>query len=544
MNLKYLLLSLLSALLLSLPFFEHFSGLVLLIAFVPLLLVEDDLANQGKKNAWRWAALTFLVWNGCTTYWIMYATFWGMIGAVVATSALETLVFWCFTAAKRRLSKGLGYIAFVVFWLTWEHFFLNSEINWPWLTLGNGFCKDIYLIQWYDITGTLGGSCWALVCNALIAYLISATSDQRPATNCQVSSTKYFKFPFLPLGVRGHLIALVLLIVFPITCSLIIFYTYKTPQGTECNIAVLQPNIDPFGEKFDGMSPQQQLEILLQLANATADSTTHYVIAPETALPGIWENNFATDYYIEKIRAFCAQHPQTRFITGATTFYKYGEQEKKSYTARHNNDTYYDVYNAALQIDTGSNVGVYHKSKLVVGVEMLPYPKYMKFLSKLAINLGGSSGGLGTQRERTVFAGQDNTFRVGVAVCYESIFGEYCTEYVKNGANLLFIITNDGWWRDTPGHRQHLNYARLRAIETRRDIARSANTGISAVINQRGEMLHRTQWWVRDAFTATITTNDAITPYVRYGDVVANIAQLLSLAIICVIITKKARRKQ
>ncbi|GHT83154.1 hypothetical protein FACS189467_8600 [Bacteroidia bacterium] len=156
--------------------------------------------------------------------------------------------------------------------------------------------------------------------------------------------------------------------------------------------------------------------------------------------------------------------------------------------------------------------------------------------------MGGSSGGLGTQQERTVFAGQDNTFRVGVAVCYESIFGEYCTEYVKNGANLLFIITNDGWWRDTPGHRQHLHYARLRAIETRRDIARSANTGISAIINQRGEILHRTQWWVRDAFTATITTNDAITPYVRYGDVVANIAQLLSLAIICVIITKKARR--
>jgi apolipoprotein N-acyltransferase len=506
------------------PFFEAFSGLWLLIAFVPLLIVENDLALRGKKNVWMWAAFTFVLWNVCTTYWIMYATFWGMVGAVAITAGLETLVFWLFSIVKRKVSKCCGYVAFVAFWITWEHFFLNSEINWPWLTLGNGFSKDIHLIQWYDTTGALGGSLWALVCNVLIACIF-----------CK-PKTKYLRRPCI--------IVLVWICV-PITISLIKFYTYTASQGEECRVAVIQPNIDPFTEKFSSMSAMEQLAILLQAADSVADCATHYVIAPETALPGIWENGFNDNSYIGKIRQFCATYPQMRFITGATTFYDYGAIEPESPTARQNKHTnsYYDVFNSALQIDTSGTVGVYHKSKLVIGVEMLPYPKYLKILGKFAIQLGGSSGGLGTQKERTVFASADNKFRVGVIICYESIFGEYCTDYVRNGANLLFIITNDGWWRNTPGHRQHLNYARLRAIEMRRPIARSANTGISAIISERGEILHRTAWWQRDAFAATLTTNAVITPYVRYGDAAAHAAQALSLLIIGWAIVVGRKRK-
>ncbi|MDR0419114.1 MAG: apolipoprotein N-acyltransferase, partial [Prevotellaceae bacterium] len=202
-------------------------------------------------------------------------------------------------------------------------------------------------------------------------------------------------------------------------------------------------------------------------------------------------------------------------------------------------DKYYDVYNSAFQVDT-NGVQLYHKSKLVVGVEMLPYPQYLKFVKKLSVNLGGSSGGLGTQEERATFiSDKDEEFKVGPIICYESIYGEFVTEYVHKGANMLFIITNDGWWRNTPGHRQHLHYARLRAIETRRSIARSANTGISAIINQRGELEQRSSWWVRTALLGTINANDKITPYVKWGDSIGRLATFITILIAIYAISRK-----
>ena len=79
-------------------------------------------------------------------------------------------------------------------------------------------------------------------------------------------------------------------------------------------------------------------------------------------------------------------------------------------------------------------------------------------------------------------------------------------------------MTNDGWWGDTPGYRQHFNYARLRAIENRRDVVQAANTGISGFINQRGDVLARTGWWEETTLRGTINGNDALTAFVRVGD--------------------------
>jgi apolipoprotein N-acyltransferase len=92
-------------------------------------------------------------------------------------------------------------------------------------------------------------------------------------------------------------------------------------------------------------------------------------------------------------------------------------------------------------------------------------------------------------------------------------------QYIKKGANLLTIITNDGWWKNTPGHRQHLLYARLRAIETRNWVARSANTGISAFIDPRGNLVSTLGYDKRGVLKAEIApTQNKLTIYVKYGD--------------------------
>jgi len=110
-------------------------------------------------------------------------------------------------------------------------------------------------------------------------------------------------------------------------------------------------------------------------------------------------------------------------------------------------------------------ISYYHKSKLVPGVERMPFPTLFKPLESLAINLGGTMGSLGIQNERTVFYSHNKKARIAPVICYESAYSDFVSDYVENGANLIFIITNDGWWENTPGHRQHLAYSRLRAIE-------------------------------------------------------------------------------
>src|SRR5688500_18262237 len=124
----------------------------------------------------------------------------------------------------------------------------------------------------------------------------------------------------------------------------------------------------------------------------------------------------------------------------------------------------------------------------------MPFPELFRSLEKVTINLGGTMESLGTQSNLTVFTDPEG-LTVAPVICYESVYADYSTEYMRAGANLIFIITNDGWWDDTQGYIQHLHICKLRAIENRRQIARSANTGISCFIDEFGNISQATGWW-------------------------------------------------
>jgi apolipoprotein N-acyltransferase len=96
----------------------------------------------------------------------------------------------------------------------------------------------------------------------------------------------------------------------------------------------------------------------------------------------------------------------------------------------------------------------------------------------------------------------------------------------------MAIITNDAWWGNTPGYRQHLSYASLRAIETRRAIARCANTGISAIIAPSGEILQPTPWWEPAVIESSIPLRDDITFFVSHGDITGRLSTFLFLLLL------------
>jgi apolipoprotein N-acyltransferase len=515
-----ILLSLLSGVLLSLAWPERgFPGL-LFIAFVPLLITENEIFRHPERfhrlPALLYSYPAFVTWNGLTTWWIYNSTGVGAIIAILVNALFMAIIFNIFHFSRKKLKNDFAaYAAFVLYWILFEYLHLNWDLNWPWLNLGNAFGTYYKWVQWYEYTGALGGSLWVLVANIL---LFLALRPRQSAVGSQQSSVvnRQSSIVILPLVFFWILI--------PIILSYTIYSNYKE-QAHPVKIVVVQPNIDPYSEQYV-LPPMQVVGRIMELATPHLDSTTNFLVAPESAIQEeMWENEINTFMSVQLLKAITANYPGINILVGGSTFRYFNKGEQITRTARQFTDTkgYYDAYNTAILCNSRDHLQLYHKSKLTPGVEILPSFRNFKWIEKFAINLGGTVGSLGTDDVRKVYT-TVNTIPISPAICYESVFGEFFSEFVKNGAQVMFIITNDGWWGNSPGHRQHFAFASLRAIENRRCIARSANTGISAFINQRGDISQRTKYWEPAVISGTMNANSKLTFYTRQGDYIARAA--------------------
>ena len=230
------------------------------------------------------------------------------------------------------------------------------------------------------------------------------------------------------------------------------------------------------------------------------------------------------------------------YVVGASTLGM--ADDKNDFAARkfYDADEYYYSYNTALSISDTADIQLHQKSKLTPGVEMMPSWWFMRPIKNLAIDLGGTVGTLKSEDKATIF--DYGKYKVAPLICYESVFGSYVTDFVKDGANMIFVITNDGWWGDTPGHRQHFEMSKLRAIENRRSVARSANTGISGFINQRGDVVECSEYWEPIALRNTLNVNDEMTFYSRHGDYLYRAASFVAMIVLCFSFVTSILRKK
>ncbi len=525
-----LILSVSSGLLMSLGWPVMPFPFLLFIGFAPLFAIEEHIANHsyrhpGRKFFWH-IYLALFLWNLLTTWWVYNSTVVGALFMLFANAFLMTIPFVLFRLTKRAAGANWGYFGFVLYWITFEYIHLNWDISWPWLTLGNGFASVPEWVQWYEYTGVFGGTIWLLLAN--LAFFFIFLKDNAI---------------FRGLFRWRSLIYALLWIVMPVVFSYILYYNYEA-EGREVEAVVLQPNIDPFTEKFAGSENfipyEEQVAQFIHLSETQLTDSTDFVVWPESAFDGVYyEPDIQSTEIFEKVISFKERHPQLALVTGLTSYRIYEEPDQVTPTARfRENVGYFDVFNTALFLNDQNDIVFYHKSKLVPGVEIMPYPQVFGFLTEAIFNLGGTSGGFGRQEERTVFR-QPGVASVAPAICYESIYGDYMAEYIRNGANLIFIITNDGWWGNTPGHKQHLAYATLRAVEFRRSIARSANTGISAFINQRGDISQATPYWTQEVIRGTIQASNRLTFYARHGDYLARTAAWLAVLVLLAALVKK-----
>lgn len=475
-------------------------------------MVQHHVSSDNRLRArhlFLYAYLAFLIWNIGATWWVSSIHYGkeAAYGAFLANSLLMAFVFIIFHKVKRALPERYGTFALIPIWVAFEYLHHDWDLTWPWITLGNGFSTWPTTIQWYEYTGTFGGSFWILLINVLIFDLwMYRNTLLRPLKRKLI-----------------YITSLGFVIIFPLITSVIIYNSIDPQKGdVSVDVVVVQPSVDPY-TKFD-TDYRTQLDEMILLAEEKMDTAVDYLVMPETALTEyVWENEMQFSVSVQRLFKYRSLYPDLAIVTGAATGRYYEQAEKPSPTARKfkTQEGWFDNYNTACQIDSSHSVCIYHKSILVPGVEKLPFPEIFGALDDFALDLGGTKGSLGVQEQRTVFYHPTKKTGIAPVICYESIYGDYVGQYIRNGARFIFIMTNDGWWDDTPGYHQHLAYGTLRAIETRKSIARSANTGISCFINMRGDIEQPLDWYVKSAIRQKITSTNELTFYTRHGDYIA-----------------------
>lgn len=492
------------------------SGLILLCSFVPFFIIENHLYENRRRyspNAlFIYLLPGFVIFSILTLGWIRVVSMSAAICVILTAALLMAFTIWL--AHRVRLKEGdiQGYMSLIAFWLTFELICLKIPVLSPWINLGNGLSKDIHFIQWYEVTGTAGGTLWILLSNLFLFRLLKSF----PVKNRKRLSV--------------HLSVWLFIILVPSILSLVRYRTINPASGHEEEVVIVQPNFDPYEEKFT-IPFEKQLEKIISMAEPLVSEKKAWIVTPETTIDDPADENFLNgNKYVKMIREFVTDHPSVSFVTGMVSFSPAsGTNGGGSLPDARN------YFNSALKIDTGSVIEIYHKSKLVPGFEFIPSRGFLNLISRLLPELGNVNRGYSTKVAGTSFLNAGRSNKIAPVICYESVFGEYIANHIRDGAGAIFIITNDGWWKNTNGYKHHLSYASLRAIETRRPVIRSANTGISCFIDIRGKIILKTEWWVPSAIKGKFNYENRLTPYVMFGDYLLYIACVISILTLAIV---------
>lgn len=530
---KLLVLSAISGILLTAGFPPFNLTPLMFLGFVPLLVIQQE-CNSSGKSSFIYIYNAFVLWNIYTTYWVANAALVPGIVAIWLNSFFMLAPWYASEKLGRRIPFLKG-ISLIVFWCSFEYLHLNWEISWPWLNLGNAWSAIPSWIQWYEYTGTFGGTIWILILNVSIYSLFFQKSKISGVLN------------LLNLNSTGKkLLFVICLVTIPIAFSLIRFYSY-IPTGKYGEVCVVQPNYEPHYEKFI-VPEMDQITRLGRLAESVINENTKFIVFPETCFGDaggpIRADKVSSDNRLILFYDFIETHFNVPIVMGLTTinFLPEGSNSKFKRINKRTNQSYEIANSSVILKDRSESVKVYNKSKLVPGAEIFPYRDFLPFLKPVVNKLGGSTAGLATQDERIVF--ESKGFKIAPIICYESIYGDFMRRFANNGAEAIFVMTNDGWWDDTPGYKQHMAFSKLRAIELRRPVVRSANTGISCFINAKGELSKSIQYGIQGAEIDAVSFSDENTFYSDYGDYLAIICLIISGLILVLYLISFLRKLQ
>ena len=478
-----------------------------------ILLFRICMISATKRQVILYTYPSFVLWNLFSTYWLMMATIAGGTAAILANAAIMLVPLLLIRSFfQSEINPILTSLFAAGVWVSYEFLHHNWDLAWPWLTLGNGWSNLTGAIQYISFTGVFAISFWVIFSAALFYNYLIKPSKQILAT------------------------ALIIFFLFPVL-SVISMTTMPKEQGEPVEVAIIQPNSDSY-QRFGGLpSLEALLDKLLEMSDETRSEHTDIIIWPENAV----DSSLPMDNpYYNRIRD-SVKIWNTNLLTGTGFVEFYPEENRPDVVRESQTGRFYNVFNAALYFQPEKETEIYRKGRLVPVVERFPFVEFFQKTDRFGWFDWGTLAGYGLGTTADVF--HVNNPKTPALICYDSVFSGWVNQFVNEGANFLTIITNDGWWGNSHGHIQHFAFARLRAIEHRMWIARSANNGISGIISPDGKVQVETEYWTEDAFSFTIYTNEQPTFYSRHGNWPGGVSLILTLAGI-VMISLKKRHKQ
>jgi apolipoprotein N-acyltransferase len=507
-------------------------------ALVPLLIGLLRLAAQadGKRLRWRlgWSFLAGwwagAIWFGANCYWV-YDTMhlYGGMGkpmAVVCLGAFSLyLGFWfgvfaLALAVIRRATMGgkFAWAAFAAIPFLWTamEFALARIPEFPWDLLGYSQVDNALLTQLAPWTGVYGLSFLLAGVNALLAAAVVLRRSGATRRGAYFSAALY-------CGVLGVAISF----------TGMMGNAIHPPQpGTEATAVLVQPNLNvETDDVWVGPEWDRQIAQFRALGRKTCSSF----------LPGMPETG------VQAVSMSCYFDPYPQLVVWPESPAPFRDADIRFQTAMMSivvadkapmivgtigvdeelSGRPYHIYNSAEVFqEDGQSIGRYDKIHLVPFGEFVPFRKLLFFVHQITQTLTDMSTG----RDRKVFIVGGR--RYGIFICYESVFGDEVRQFARNGAEVLVNVSDDGWYGDTSAPWQHLNMARMRAIENRRWILRDTNNGVTAAIDPYGTVRQSIARHKVDALAAQYGYSSELTFYTVHGDWMPVVCAILSLALL------------
>ncbi|TLU83952.1 MAG: apolipoprotein N-acyltransferase [Chlorobium sp.] len=478
------------------------------VALVPLLLSLRTVESAGEL--FRRVYLSMLLYCLISLWWVSLATLPGGILTMLTQACFLTVPFLAFYAIKKMAGYRFALFSLPFLWVAWEWAYMQQDLSLGWLTFGNSQANLNYMIQYADLTGVWGISFWLLWFNICVVMALEGNKKER----------------------LRYIVIMMLMILAPLIYASVMFLRQgvETPSSRDTlRVTLVQPNVDPHG-KWEPNSSADIMERYYRITDkAVRENRPDLVIWPETAiLFSILEPPFADD--LRTLRLSLRQW-NAALLTGFID-------------VLHNRNRSTGIYNASMLLEPGNEAPrIYRKMHLVPFAERVPYIDYFPWLGYATFSLSGLSGwerGADTAIMKLSASGK----KVVVAdfICYESIFPAHVAEFVRKGARVLTLVTNDGWYFTSYGPYQHLAIGRLRCIENRRAIARCANTGLTVVLDKFGRTIAEIPWWKAETLTADVPLENSLTFYTRYPDLLPKSASVISAVLFLAAFFKKKTR--
>ena len=349
----------------------------------------------------------------------------------------------------------------------------------PWQDLGYSQFNTPLLIQTADLAGHHGITFLIVLANCLL-FTLSASAGKAPWSR---------KTPFIQISTAVLLLALAFVYSFSRINQI-----EKMEYGADRHqVSVIQSNIDQ-NQKWHPDKQREAIEKHIALsAKARQKQLTDLVIWPETAMP----------FHPPSSPLFPELLSRTVFedgyslLAGAPYFLDDGQKMQ--------------LYNSAILARPNGEMYRYFKQHLVPFGEYIPFADILPLPGPVVESVGNFSSG---KEARPLKSGQAS---LGVLICFESIFPKLARKEVENGANLLVNITNDAWFGRSSASIQHLAMVVFRAVENRRSVARSANSGISCFIDSTGRISQPTPLFTPCFINSSVALFDTITFFNSFG---------------------------